>query len=127
LPNGAISDYNCGGQKNNSRLRLFSYNNIMLKGHKEFLVKFLSHPLLKDLYLYNSEGLTLDDLNKLVKSESNPDGILNSLSDMFLMLNYGVRNETYCGYWLSDNNFTSFTSDTNNMPNQVKYQFNEPN
>jgi len=107
-------------------MHLFNYSGAMTKGHKEIIIKFLAHPMYKDLSIYNADGLTMEDLNKLVKSESNPDGILNSLSEMFLTLNYGVRYETYCGYWTSDNNFTSFTNDTNFVPNQVKYNFNLP-
>lgn len=72
----------------------------------------------------NNINETLEDLNKLVKSESNPEGILNDLSEMFLTLNYGIRYETYCGYWLSDRDFTSFTPNTNLPSNQIKYYFN---
>lgn len=74
--------------------------------------------------LYNANGLTRDDLNRLIKSEDNPTGILDNLSQMQLVLNYGIRYQPYCGYWVYDGNFGSFTPDTNQPPNQIKYNFN---
>jgi hypothetical protein len=96
----------------------------MTKGHKEFLIKTLDHPLLNGNSLYNAGGLTREDMNKLIKSESNPGGIMDNLSQMQLALNYGVKNETVCGAWGS---FSSFTPETNDVPNQVKYGFSEAN
>ena len=127
VSNGTVGDFSCGNLNNNGRIRLFNYSGAMTKGHKEIVIKFLAHPMYKDLSIYNADGLTMEDLNKLVKSESNPDGILNSLSEMFLVLDYGVRYEPYCGYWVYDGNFGSFTPDTNLAPNQIKYYFSLPN
>jgi hypothetical protein len=45
------------------------------------------------------------------------------LSEMVLMLNYGIRYRPYCDYWAYDGNFGSFTMDTNQPPNQIKYNF----
>jgi len=70
---------------------------LLTKGHKEFAIKSLDHALLNGKYLYNPEGLTREDLNKLIKSEDNPDGIMDNLSQMRLVLSYGVKNETLCG------------------------------
>ncbi|MDD3808640.1 MAG: hypothetical protein PHG49_04065 [Candidatus Pacebacteria bacterium] len=59
-----------------------------------------------------------------MKTEANPDGILEDLSKMKLVLNYGVRYETYCGYWVHKGDFITFTPDTNTAPNQTIYYFN---
>jgi hypothetical protein len=49
---------------------------------------------------------------------------MDNLSQMRLVLSYGVKNETLCGQWI---NFNSFTPDTNDVPNQIKYGFSETN
>ncbi len=119
--NGIISNDVCGLGADR-RLWMFTYNGLMTKGHKEFLIKTLDHPLLNGNSLYNAGGLTREDMNKLIKSEENPAGIMDNLSQMQLALNYGAKYETVCGAWGS---FTSFTPDTNEVPNQIKYSFND--
>ena len=87
----------------------------------------MKHPDINSrVAIRNENGITINDLMPFVKTEANPTGVINNLSDLYLVMSYGMRYESYPGYWVYAGDYQSFTPETDSVGNQIRHYLKAP-
>ncbi len=96
-------------------------------GHKKYIIRELRHPEINDrVPIRNEQGITLNELMAFVKSDANPNGVIENLADMRLVISYGMRYEPSPDYWVYSGDYQSFTPDTDPIGSQIKHYLQVP-